>query len=63
MNVDPTRIPSWMWLDADELVEQALLDLAAGRSMSVPSRRYRVAVAASRYVPHRLVHRFAALGR
>lgn len=63
MRVDPTSIPGWMWLDADELVGQALLDLAAGRSLSVPSRRYQVAVAAVRYVPPRLVHRFAALGR
>jgi hypothetical protein len=63
MQVDPTSIPGWMWLDADELVAQALLDLAAGRSLSVPSRRYQVAVAAARYVPPGLVHRFAALGR
>jgi len=63
MRVDPASIPDWMWLDADELVAQALLDLGAGRSLSVPSRRYQVAVATARYVPPRLLHRFAALGR
>jgi hypothetical protein len=63
MQVDPTSIPGWMWLDADELVAQALLDLAAGRSLSVPSRRYQAAVAAARYVPPGLVHRFSSLGR
>lgn len=63
MRVDPTSVPGWMWLDADEVVTQALLDLEAGHSLSVPSRRYQAAVAAARYVPDGLVHRFAALGR
>ena len=62
MRVDPTRVPGWMWLDADEVVVQALRDLTAGRSLSVPSRRYQVAVLAARYAPSSL-HRASALGR
>lgn len=63
MRVDPARVPGWMWLDADEVVGQALRDLAAGRSVSVPSRRYQVAVLTARYAPASVLHRFAGLGR
>ena len=63
MQVDMKRVPDWMWLDPDAVVAQALRDLAAGRSLSVPTRRYQAAAAAARYAPPRLVHRVARLGR
>ena len=33
------HLPSWMWLDADRVVDAALQDLARGRSLSVPEER------------------------
>jgi hypothetical protein len=49
--MDASRLPSFAWLDADEVVAAALRDLARGRTVSVPSARYKVAVALARHVP------------
>ena len=57
----PDRIPRWMWLDADDVVREALEDLRSGKSMSIPSRRYRLLSTAARYAPHGLVHRVTRL--
>ncbi len=51
------RVPSWLWLDADRVVAECLADLARGRVVSVPSRRYKVAVAVARRVPLRALSR------
>jgi uncharacterized protein len=48
-------IPGWAWLDADRLVADCLADVARGRAVSIPSRRYRVAVALLRHMPLRAV--------
>lgn len=53
-------LPRWVWLDADRVVDDCLADVARGRVVSVPSRRYRVAVVALRHLPLRLQQR---LGR
>lgn len=47
-------LPSIAWLDADAVVAAGLRDLARGRTVSVPSARYKVAVALARHVPSRL---------
>jgi uncharacterized protein len=44
-------VPSWAWLSAEKVVDEAMRDLARGRSLSIPSRRYRAAVALSRLAP------------
>lgn len=36
-----TRVPAFMWLDADELVAAGWRDLSRGRAVSVPGRVYR----------------------
>ena len=48
-------LPAWMWLDAREVVRASLRDIARGRSRSVPTLRYKLAVALSRVVPSRIV--------
>ena len=63
MDADILGIPSWMWLNADDVVRTGLADLRAGRAVSVPSRRYRVIVGASRLAPRRLVEWIARRGR
>jgi hypothetical protein len=45
------RLPSWAWLDVDAVVAGGLRDLARGRTVSVPSLRYKVAVGLARHVP------------
>jgi uncharacterized protein len=63
MGVRPDSAPGWMWLDADRLVREALEDLEKGRSVSVPSKRYKLLTAVARYTPSSLQARFQGLGR
>ena len=63
MGVRRDSAPRWMWLDADRLVHDALHDLARGKSVSVPSKRYKVLSTAARYTPPALLGRLQGLGR
>lgn len=63
MDVGRDSAPSWLWLDADALVDEALADYAKGRTVSVPSLRYKAIVAAVRLIPAGVQARFQALGR
>jgi hypothetical protein len=49
-----TRIPSWCWLPASLIVDDALAAAASGRAVVVPSRRYQALVALLRHVPMRV---------
>ena len=57
--LDMSRVPGWLWLDADRVAAQGLRDLAAGRAISIPGRQYQAIVAATRYLPHGLLFRVA----
>ena len=63
MEVSRDSAPRWMWLDADRLVRDALDDLDRGRSISVPSKRYKALSALARYTPSAVQARFQGLGR
>lgn len=56
-------VPAGMWLDADKVVREGLRDAARGRSVSVPSWRYKALVTASRLLPDAVVVRAASRGR
>jgi short-subunit dehydrogenase len=43
--------PGWLWLDADTVVADCLRDVARGRAVSIPSRRYRAVTFALRHAP------------
>lgn len=58
--IDMSGLPSWLWLEADALVDAALRDLDLGRTVSVPGTAYKVAAAALPRLPRRLVR---AIGR
>jgi short-subunit dehydrogenase len=60
--IDTRGIPGWAWLDADAVVREALRDLGRGRLVSVPDWRYKLAVAALRWLPRGAVRR-AGRGR
>ncbi|MEU8224402.1 SDR family oxidoreductase [Kribbella sp. NPDC048915] len=62
MGMDKSLIPSFMWLDADELVEAAWKDLQRGKAISVPSRRYKLIVLAARFTPRALIARVSTMG-
>jgi short-subunit dehydrogenase len=63
MGVSRGSAPSWMWLDADRLVEEALADLDRGRTVSIPSKRYKVLSTVARYTPRPVLARFQSVGR
>lgn len=56
-------IADWMWLDAPDVVSESLRDVARGRSVSIPSARYKALVALSRLLPDRLVVALGGRGR
>lgn len=56
-------VPNGMWLDAATVVREGLRDAARGRSVSVPSWRYKALVGASRLLPDAMVVAAASRGR
>lgn len=56
-------VPDFMWLDARDVVRDGLRDAARGRSVSIPSVRYKVLVGAVRVLPAPLAARLARTGR
>jgi short-subunit dehydrogenase len=52
--MDLSYLPAWAWLDADRLVADCLADVRRGKAVSVPSLRYKLAVALVRHIPLRL---------
>lgn len=63
MGVSRGSAPRWLWLDADRLVRDALADFDKGRTVSVPSKRYKLLTALARYTPPSFQARFQGLGR
>ncbi len=53
--MDVSAIPDRMWLQPDDLVEAALVDLAKGKRVSIPGTTYKVLATAARHAPRRAV--------
>ncbi|WBB48188.1 SDR family oxidoreductase [Verrucosispora sp. WMMA2044] len=53
--IDMSKTPGWMWLQATDVVDEALRDLHKGKLVSVPSWKYKLAVAGLRHAPRRLL--------
>ena len=49
--IDMSALRGWLWLSAERVVDEAMRDLARGRSVSVPALRYKALVAVTRKVP------------
>jgi len=56
-------IAPWLWLDARHVVAESLRDAARGRSVSIPSLRYKVLTRLSGLLPDALAARLARRGR
>jgi short-subunit dehydrogenase len=63
MEVGRGSAPSFLWLDAPDLVTAALADHRAGKAVSVPSVRYKAIVTGAKYIPSGVLQRFQKLGR
>ena len=61
-NADMSRIPDWMWLDAESVVAEGLADARRGKPLSVPSAKYKVLTGAARHVPRPVLHRIMRRG-
>jgi short-subunit dehydrogenase len=48
---DLAKIPGFMWLDADDVVDDALRALAAGRDVTVPGAQWKAITAVVRHLP------------
>lgn len=56
-----SSIPGFLWLTPERLVEDCLRDVARGRVISVPSRRFTVLTFLARIAPRPVIHRISAL--
>lgn len=63
MGVGRDSAPSFLWLEVEDLVRDALRDLERGRRVSIPGWQYKATVAGVRLVPAGLMGRFQRLGR
>ncbi|MCW1250038.1 hypothetical protein ODZ83_07560 [Acaricomes phytoseiuli] len=54
MSASIKGIPGWMWLSAEPVVHSGLRASAAGRSVHVPTLRYRIFLLLNRLLPERL---------
>ncbi|MER7330867.1 MULTISPECIES: SDR family oxidoreductase [unclassified Micromonospora] len=57
--INMSKTPEWMWLRADDVVDDALRDLRKGKLVSVPAWKYKLAVAGLRHAPRRLLEAVA----
>jgi uncharacterized protein len=53
--IDMAKMPSFMWLEVDEVVSESLADIAAGKVISIPGVQYKALVTAGRMIPRGLV--------
>ncbi|WP_313823370.1 SDR family oxidoreductase [Citricoccus sp.] len=59
--IDTSKRPKWAWMDAEDVVREGLTAAAEGRSVCIPSRRYRSLMTAARFSPDALVERFSRI--
>ncbi len=46
-----SKIPSWIWVDADQMVAKALTDIERHKAISIPAKRWKVAAFLARHAP------------
>lgn len=57
IGMDTSWIPSWAWLTPEQVVRDSLQDLRLGRTRSIPSARYKIAMGLARALPRPLLRR------
>jgi short-subunit dehydrogenase len=53
--IEMAKLPSFFWLEVDDVVRESLADIAGGRVISVPGVQYKALVTAGRPLPRSLV--------
>ncbi|OBH08757.1 MULTISPECIES: SDR family oxidoreductase [unclassified Mycobacterium] len=52
--IEMAKLPSFLWLEVDDVVTKSLADIAAGKVISVPGLQYKAIVTAGRLIPRGL---------
>jgi short-subunit dehydrogenase len=52
--IEMAKLPSFLWLEVDDVVTKSLADVAAGKVISVVGLQYKAIVTAGRLIPRRL---------
>jgi short-subunit dehydrogenase len=52
--IDMASLPSFMWLEVDDVVRESLADIARGKVVIIPGVQYKAITTASRMVPRNL---------
>ncbi|MFQ5514934.1 MAG: SDR family NAD(P)-dependent oxidoreductase [Myxococcota bacterium] len=55
--VEASRVPEWLWMEPDEVVDASLRALGEGRAICIPGRLNRLLAVLQRGLPERLVAR------
>jgi len=58
--INMSSLPSWLWLSADDVVDDAIRALAKDAVISIPSLRYKAVVMLIRLMPRRLARKIAS---
>ncbi len=53
--IDMTKLPSYLWLEVDDVVSQSLADIARGKVISIPGLQYKALIAGERMIPRTLM--------
>jgi short-subunit dehydrogenase len=53
--IDQPKVPSFLWLDVDDVVSESLAEIARGTLIIIPSIQYKAIVAAGRLIPRNLM--------
>lgn len=59
--ISGSSIPDFLWLQADDLVEEALKDLARGRVVSIPTLRYKAIMLGAKLAPRAVVRKCSGI--
>ena len=54
-SMEMDSVPEWMWLDTQDVVDRALVDVRKGRPVSVAGTQYKALSLAAQYLPRPLV--------
>ncbi|QDP94848.1 SDR family oxidoreductase [Microlunatus elymi] len=54
--INASKIPDPLWLDAEPLVRQALIDFDRGKVLSMPSTRYKILMGIAQRAPRGAIH-------
>ena len=58
--LDMAKLPSFLWLEVDDVVSQSLADIAGGKVISIPGPQHKAIVTAGRMMPRGLMRAVTA---